>query len=252
MPSSTPAGMVTFSSRSRDTRPWPRQPGHGCRLMRPSPRQLGQGRATVRKPWVKRTWPWPRHVPQTSGWLPASTPEPAAGLAGLEPRNLELGLEALGGLLERDLEVVAEVVPAPRPRAAAVAAARRRRTPRRDPRRSCRSRRRRPRRRPPTHGAEAVVVGALVGVGQDGVRLADLLEALLGLLVAGVAVGVVGAGEVAVGLLQLRVVGVPGDAEDAVVVLGGHARRRRGRRPSRPGPPATVTIAGRSTRPFRR
>jgi len=83
--------------------------------------------------------------------------------------------------------------------------------------------------------AEAIVLGALLGVRQHGVGLADLLEALLGLLVAGVAVGMVGAGEVAVGLLQRRVVGISRDAEDAVKVPGGHARRRR-RSPSRPEP----------------
>ena len=69
---------------------------------------------------------------------------------------------------------------------------------------------------PARHRAEAVVLGALVGIGQDGVGLVDLLEALLGLLVAGVPVGVVLQRELAEGLLELGLAGV--------------ARRRRGSR----------------------
>src|SRR5204862_296502 len=49
----------------------------------------------------------------------------------------------------------------------------------------------------------AVVLLALLGVGEDVVGLGDLLEALLGPLVARVAVGVVLARELAVGLLDL-------------------------------------------------
>ena len=51
--------------------------------------------------------------------------------------------------------------------------------------------------------AAAVVLLALLGVAEHVVGLGDLLEALLGLLVAGVAVGVVLARELAVGLLDL-------------------------------------------------
>ena len=40
-------------------------------------------------------------------------------------------------------------------------------------------------------GAEAVEVGATVGVGQHSVRLVDFLEALLGAFVPGVAIGVI-------------------------------------------------------------
>src|SRR5690606_31174480 len=63
------------------------------------------------------------------------------------------------------------------------------------------------------HGAQGVVLLALLGVGQDGVRLADLLEAALGGGVTGVAVGVEVTRELAVRLLDGRVVGVLGDAE---------------------------------------
>ena len=96
-------------------------------------------------------------------------------------------------------------------------------------------------------GAEAVVVGALVRIGQDGVRLADLFEAVFGLLVAGVLVGVVGPREVAVGLFQITVAGVARDAEDRVVVAGGHLRElgegRKSRAPGRSGR-GSVRLAG--------
>ena len=82
----------------------------------------------------------------------------------------------------------------------------------------------------------AVVVLALLGIRQHVVCLGDLLEALLGLLVALIAVGVVLAGELAVRLLDLLVGGVLADPEDLVVVgsVGQAARlpqppRRRAR-----------------------
>ena len=82
--------------------------------------------------------------------------------------------------------------------------------------------------------------GALVRVREDGVGLADLLEALLGGLVAGVLVGVVHPRELAVGLLQLGVVGLPGDAQDAVSSWRPPIRRcRRPERQARaPWPPS--------------
>ena len=70
----------------------------------------------------------------------------------------------------------------------------------------------------------AVVLLALLGVAEDVVRLGDLLEALLGLLVAGVLVGVVLARELAVRLLDLVGRGLALDAEHLVVVLCGHRR----------------------------
>src|SRR5574340_1006834 len=69
------------------------------------------------------------------------------------------------------------------------------------------------------HAGEAacVVFGALLRVGQDGVGLGDLLEALLGSRFL-VAVGVIFQGEVAEGVLDRLLVGVLGDAEHLVVV----------------------------------
>ena len=102
-------------------------------------------------------------------------------------------------------------------------------------------RRRRPGRRgpPPNSEPPAVVLLALVGVRQDVVGLGDLLEALLGLRVARVAVRVVLARELAVGLLDL--------------LLRRPSCRRRGPcssrvvRASRRPSAATTTRAGRRT-----
>jgi len=67
-----------------------------------------------------------------------------------------------------------------------------------------------------------VVLGPLVGIGQDRVRLVDVLESLLGRLVAGLLVRVVLAGELPEGLLDLRGRGRPGHAERLVVVADVH------------------------------
>ena len=83
--------------------------------------------------------------------------------------------------------------------------------------------------------AEPIVRRALVGVGEHRVRLRRLLELLLGVLVAGVAVGMVLERELAVGALDVLVGRVPRDAEHVVVVALAHAL-------------ATFTIAGRSRR----
>src|SRR6266850_79549 len=66
--------------------------------------------------------------------------------------------------------------------------------------------------------AEPVVAGALLLVGQDGVGLGRFLELLLGVLVAGVAIGVMLHGELAVGLLDLGLTGLAPDPEHLVVV----------------------------------
>ena len=67
--------------------------------------------------------------------------------------------------------------------------------------------------------ALGVVLLALLGVGQHVVGVRDLLEALLGLRVAGVGVGVVLARKGPVGLLDGIRIGVLGHAEDLVEVL---------------------------------
>src|SRR5262249_35672012 len=91
-------------------------------------------------------------------------------------------------------------------------------------------------------GAEAVEVSALVRIGQDGVRLVDLFELLLGVFVAAVAIGMVLHRELSVGLLDLGLAGPAIDAEHLVVVARHRAQL------SSSGAAATDTSAARSTR----
>jgi len=65
---------------------------------------------------------------------------------------------------------------------------------------------------------ETVVLLALFGVGEDRVRLVDLLEPVLRGLVVGVPVGVVLESELAERLLEVVEAALPGNAEDLVVV----------------------------------
>src|SRR4051794_17764229 len=94
----------------------------------------------------------------------------------------------------------------------------------------------------PTAGAEedpaAVVLLALVRVAHDVVGRLDLLEALLGRLVAGIAIRVVLARELAVRLLDLLGRRLAVDAQDGIWIAGGQLR---------PSYAATTTLAGRST-----
>ena len=94
--------------------------------------------------------------------------------------------------------------------------------------------------------AVGVVAPALVRVAEDAVGLGRLLEALLGLLVAGVAVGVVLEGELAVGGLDLLLRGVARDAEHLVVVALAGGTRGAGRRFGRGQRAATRPAHGRS------
>ena len=70
--------------------------------------------------------------------------------------------------------------------------------------------------------AEVVVGGALLRVLQDLVGLVQLLEAHLGAVVAGIAVGMEFLGEPPVSGLELLLVGAPGKPERLVVVALGH------------------------------
>ena len=71
-------------------------------------------------------------------------------------------------------------------------------------------------------GTEGVVLLALLGVREDRVRLVHVLEPLLGGLVARVAVGMVLAGELPEGLLDVGLGRGPRDAEDLVVIAVFH------------------------------
>src|SRR5699024_9556829 len=66
--------------------------------------------------------------------------------------------------------------------------------------------------------AELVVAGALLLVGEHLIGLVDLLELGLGILVAGVQVGVVLLGLLPVGLLDLIVAGPLGHAQDLIII----------------------------------
>ena len=117
---------------------------------------------------------------------------------------------------------------------------------------------------PEPAGAHLVVAAALLRVADHVVGLGDGLEPVLGRLVTGVGVGMVGARELAVGLLDLVGRCVLRHPEDLVEVLGhpvgaGHAlaslprRLRSSSLSAQPSPSAgsgstTVTRAGRTTR----
>ena len=76
VPSSTPAGMLTFSVLSRRTRPWPAQLRHGLSITWPAPWQVWQVRSTVKKPCWARSRPRPWQVGHCCGLEPASAPLP--------------------------------------------------------------------------------------------------------------------------------------------------------------------------------
>src|SRR5262249_8400932 len=76
VPSSTPAGMLTESARSRVTRPEPEQDGQGLSMTWPRPWQAGQVRSSVKKPLAGRVRPRPPQVGQALGLVPALAPEP--------------------------------------------------------------------------------------------------------------------------------------------------------------------------------
>ncbi len=65
---------------------------------------------------------------------------------------------------------------------------------------------------------EAIVAGALLGVGEHGIGFAALLELLFGLGIVGIAVGMVLQRELAISALDLLVVRRARDAQDLVVV----------------------------------
>ena len=183
-----------------------------------------------------------------------------AGRAALRGRDGERDLRALDRLLEGDRDLGLEVAAAlgagaaraGAPRAAAAAAAAEevgedvaRSEPASKPPAPP------PPGPPPANDAAAVVLLALVGVAEDVVGRRDLLEALLGLLVARVAVRVVLARELAVGLLDLVRRRLLVDAEDLVEVALGHVAPSRHDDLGGPQDVVAVAVAG-AGRPRRR
>ena len=76
VPSSTPAGTLTDSVRSRVTRPEPEHLSQGFSMVWPRPWQDGQVRSMAKKPCCARTRPWPPQVRQVTGFEPARAPDP--------------------------------------------------------------------------------------------------------------------------------------------------------------------------------
>src|SRR5580658_7825611 len=80
VPSSTPAGILTFTVRLVLTRPSPSHSGQGRRITVPKPPQPGQGREVITWPrndlvtWL--TSPRPLQTSQVLGWLPGALPSP--------------------------------------------------------------------------------------------------------------------------------------------------------------------------------
>src|SRR5690349_4855517 len=177
---------------------------------------------------------------------------PAAALAADEPRDLDLRVEPRRGVLERDLQLVLEIFAARGPRPAPAPAAARagekvledvleqRAEAALEAAGAGDARR----------GPEAIVMGALVGIRQDGVRLVDFLEPLLRGLVAGILVRVILHRQLPVGLLELGVACARRDAEHLVVVARRHlgrvlVRRRRHRNHCGAQHAAVQRVAGR-------
>src|SRR5579875_2259622 len=77
VPSSTPAGTLTDSERSRVTRPEPAHLSQGLSIVWPRPWQVGQVRSMAKKPCCARTRPCPPQVRQVTGREPGLAPLPA-------------------------------------------------------------------------------------------------------------------------------------------------------------------------------
>ena len=132
VPSSTPAGTLTESVRSRVTRPAPAHSAQGSSIdLRRGPWQGGQVRSMAKKPCCARTRPWPPQVVQARARSPAS--RRSRSRPRRRPRSAVDGRGLAGErLLERDLQIVAQV----RAALAARAAGRRRPPPIMSPNRS--------------------------------------------------------------------------------------------------------------------
>src|SRR6266704_1287728 len=149
-------------------------------------------------------------------------------LAGLGPGDLDVGLGAEGGLLEGDLEVVAQVRPPARAAAAAPEEVAEAEEVAQDVAEVREDRGVEPGPRAHPGVTVGVVTLALLGVAERAVGFRALLEAVFRFLVARVAVGMVLEGQLAIGGLDLLLGGVARDPEHFVVVaFGSHRERTR-------------------------
>ena len=208
MPSSTPAGMFTDSVRSRVTRPEPVQDGHGSSITWPRPWQPGQVRSSVKKPCAWRMRPAPLQCGQVFGLEPVLAPVPEQDSQATDVGSRTWAVLPLIRLLEADLHVVAEVGAALAAVAAAAGAAHAEDALEQvgEGGAEVRAEAVAAARALLERGvAEAVIGRALVRVLEDLVGLVDLLEAVLAVLVAGIAVRVPLHGKLAERGLELAV-----------------------------------------------
>ena len=254
-PSSTPAGMRTLTERTLCSVPVPWHTGQGVSNSVPRPMQSGQTVLRENRPWLSLRLPDPPQRGQVWVEVPGAAPLPRQ----FEQRTswgtlTDVVTPCTASWKDRwscasmsaprcGPRWVVRVRPAPPPK----------RPPKRSPRSPMSSMRKVPP-PPPPGAAEAadrpvradlVVLLALVGVADDVVGGADLLEALLR---ARVGVRVVLLRQLPVGARDLLVRRRRDDAEHLVVVLlepftlCGHGSVH----------PRTRTMAGRSTCPFQR
>ena len=110
MPSSTPAGMLTDSDLRFSTRPSPRQVGQGSAIISPTPRQLRAGllddeEALARADLAAAA----AHRGRLRAEVPALAPEPPHGSQGAVVSTWSSTWRPWKGVLEPDLEIVAQV-----------------------------------------------------------------------------------------------------------------------------------------------
>src|SRR5256885_1424034 len=91
---------------------------------------------------------------------------------------------------------------------------------------------------------EPIVCGSLLRIAQNAVGFGGFFEFFLGVLVARIAVGVILQRPLAIGGLHHPIVRVADDPEDLVIIAFGYAHLGCGWT-------ATLTIAGRSSRPLK-
>ena len=152
----------------------------------PAPPHWGQVCTMVKNPWLRRTWPRPPHARQVSRPARRGRAGARAALAALLPCDRDGALDTAGHLLEAERDRDPEVRPAlgaDRPPAGAAEEPLEAEDVAQDVGEVAEYRGVEARERLLADAAvpEPIVLGALLGVREDGVGLGGLLEALLGL-----------------------------------------------------------------------
>ena len=117
-PSSTPAGMRTFTLRARCSTPVPGQVGQGCSTTVPAPAALRADWLSENRPWLSLMTPVPPHPGRSPGGARGgarATAGVAAGVGG----HVDGGGDPVDGVLEGQVQLGLEVA-APRRGPAAV------------------------------------------------------------------------------------------------------------------------------------